>query len=509
MSQKIGIKNFTSPKFKIMVFSPLQKSSFEIPSDYISGPLISVRSIKSGTGKISFTIKGRSFYNVKVDGQPKDLRFHEIFSPMTFIQVKSYDSDLSKFRQINIGYVSMRAIQISPKSGTSRSINIPTADNLLKENEFFLDLHSIVKDGVPRTQEKFSGMLKSAADLVSKSTNIKIAMTTIWDRLFYKLIFGTLVGGPQLYGGKKIISQTTEATASAVLMPKITPTSYTSNLIMESNLISSLNVGQQISFFDIVRSYSSPPMYEIFADPLESAGDPSSPNKSGVLSIGLPKTAAELSSGWTGTTNYSVPSFGAAFVFRQTPFCYFDGQGKWNKTINPFYEIDATGIKDISYSEDISEIVSGIHVTMNVYENAGSIINPPKYSGKILKIFGQKPLHVKLAGLSPRENYKKSDQTTYKTELDKIRDMLFNIFCNPKNLKIGNGKITIPYQFVRAGVGFTIINKNSQKLTTDMKESLKEIGSNGYIETVTDIFEPSGKSSTELSYKWMESPIKY
>lgn len=509
MPQKIAKKLFVKPEIKLKIFSPMFDSVIDFPVTYLAGTVTSVRSIISGNGRITLNIKGSSSYTVQINGQDQQLRFHELFCPMAFVQLLSFDSEYGKFRQINITYVSERQVTIAASGSVSRSITLPTVDNLLKENEFFLDMHHIAKDGIPRTSEKFAGLLKSAADLVSKSTNIKMAVSSIWDNLFYKLIFGTLVGGPKLYGGKKIIATTTEGQSGAILSPKVTGTSYTVNLVMESNLMSSLNVGQDVNFFDILNSYSSPPMYEIFADPLESVGGENTPDKSGVLSIGLPKTKAELASGWQPVQKYTVPSFGAVLVFRQTPFCYFDKDGKWNKNIDPFYEIDAKGIKNISFSEKISEISSGVHVTMNVYENAGSVINPPKYNSNLLKIFGQKPLHVKMAGLSPRENFKKADQENYKTELDKIRDMLFNIFCNEKDLKIASGSISIPYGFVRAGIPFSITNRYDTEMNPDVSKALEEIGEFGYITTVTDTFDPKGKAGTDLEYKWMESPIQY
>lgn len=396
---------------------------------------------------------------------------------------------LSNFFKLNVGVVKSRSTKIDPTGKASLQLNLGPPESILLETEFFLDYQRENGQPATRNSDTFAGVLNSAANTLLKG-QLKDIITNFWDNFFVKLL------DVPSYGFTNYLSSFSNPTENSILSLTPPESAYTENFAYESQVISSFNLGQFISFWDIFRSYATPPLYEVFVDPLETISIAGSPNAG--VSFG------KINANTSEINTYSVGQFESKVVFRPTPFYQFGEDGTYRdlnaNSIDLCYYFALEDLKEYTLEESGESICSAVHVCLNVYSSFGTVLCEPKYNNKIRDIIGPKFLTVKIGGLNfKEESLTANRKPIYKNELSNIRDNLFEIFCNLNQLKNGSGSFLLPFCPIRVGMPFRILidsNKNYGLETSTFSEF-------GDITDVYDEFVPAqGYATTQVIFKW-------
>ncbi|WP_232298444.1 hypothetical protein [Leptospira licerasiae] len=420
-------------------------------------------------------------------GNFTELSFRQIFLPRTlvflFIDLSDSDSKESNFLQLNVGKVSRTERSYSGDGKAFVNVTIEPAESIISKAQYFLDYQR--KEGEPqkRATDTFVGVIQKSASFFK--SDLKSLLTSIWDDLIYDLL--TI---PR-FSNTEFVTKSGSDDGLTLIPPEKT---YTSNFAYEAQIISSFSIGHYISLWDILRSYATPPLYELFCDPLETK-EIGGKFGNGILSGDL---------GGNPGSKYAVGKRSLKIIFRPLPLYMFNSNGEWRNlsedNIDAFYEFTLEDLIEYKIEELEEDVVCGIHVALNVYQNFGTVLSEPKYNEKIRSIFGTKLLHVKLAGLTfKEENLRVENKEKYKSELAKIRDNLFSIFCNEEQLKIGKGSFRMGFFPIRVGLPFRIVFSEKKRYPVQ-KDDIAEYG---YITDAIDEFSPSeGKAHSTIHFKW-------
>ncbi|MCG6170237.1 hypothetical protein [Leptospira sanjuanensis] len=498
----------TPPKrLAIEIRLPGSSRNIFFPVEYVT-QIRSHRSLTAGRGGISLSVPYRESYFVQVgENEPlrlneiengECLRFKDIFRVRSIVFLY-YDngSESSKktgFKKLNCGKIKSAPREYSADGKTYVSINISAIETILSETDFFIDFQRSEGQPQARTQNAYTGVITSAAKVLLQG-QLSDLLKNFWDEFFCKLL------NVSRYADKKILSLTSEQDPDALLTFLPPKKAYTENFVYESQILSSFTIGQYINFWEILRSYLCEPLYELFVDPLETFEIDDHYGK-GV-------TFGEIGS--SRIEEYEVGKYESKVVFRPTPFYMFSENGKYRDLKS--FGIDAGYIfllEDLKYfkaDESEENVIAGVHVIQNTFQQFGTVLSEPKYEDKLRSIFGPKLLHVKIPGLVFREeNLSLKKKGGYKDELSKICDLLFRIFCDIEELKIGYGSFEIPFIPIRTGMPFQIAT--SPRKSYPFPED--EICNFGYITDVVDEFsEGAVKAASTVSFKWSPSASSF
>ncbi|EMN91410.1 hypothetical protein [Leptospira weilii] len=486
---------------------PGSSKNLFFPVEYVSS-IRSHRSLTPGRGGISLTIPYKEEYLVQVgesDPLPltqikegQSLRFKDIFRVRSIVFL-FYDNSPAgskevRFKKLNAGKVKNAGREYSPDGKSFVSVNISAIETLLSETDFFIDFQRGEGEPQSRTQESYAGVITSAAKVFLQG-QLSDLLKNFWDEFFCKLL------NVSRYAEKRILAPSSENDPDVLLTFLPPKKAYTEHFVYEAQVLSSFSIGQYVSFWEILRSYLCEPLYELFADPLESFE----------INDHFGNGVAFGEIGSSQVEEYSVGKYESKIIFRPTPFYYLSKNGKYRDlratAIDAGYTFLIDDLKNFKTDDNESSVVSGVHVIQNTFQAFGTVLSEPKYEDKIRAIFGPKLLHVKIPGLVfKEENLSSGKKENYKGELSKIRDMLFSIFCNLEELKIANGSFDLPFIPIRPGMPF-------QLSTTPRKEypfPEDEISTFGYITDVVDEFsEGQVKANTQVSFKWSPSASNY
>ncbi|WP_244243471.1 hypothetical protein [Leptospira andrefontaineae] len=416
-----------------------------------------------------------------------ELSFREIFQQRTlvflFVDISENVSSEPDFLQLNVGKVAKTERSYSADGKAFVNVTIEPVESIIAKAQYFLDYQR--KEGNPpkRSTDTFVGVIQKSANFFKG--DLKNLITGIWDGLICELL--TI---PR-FSNTEFVSKTGSDNGLTLIPPE---KSFTSNFAYEAQIISSFSIGHYISLWDILRSYANPPVYEIFCDPLETR------NIDGSSGFGI------LSGDLAGNpgSRYSVNKRSAKIIFRPVPLYMFNLKGEWrnlsDEKIDAFYDFPLENLIEYKIEELEEDIICGVHIALNVYQSFGTVLSEPKYNEKIRSIFGTKLLHVKLAGLTfKEETLTVENKEKYKSELAKIRDELFSIFCNEDQLKIGKGSFRKPFFPIRVGMPFRV-SLNESLVYPIHKEDISEYG---YITDVIDESSPGeGKATSTVHFKW-------
>ncbi|MCR1794901.1 hypothetical protein K0V43_15135 [Leptospira sp. id769339] len=486
--------------FLIELRLPGNKAIINFPAEHIKS-IRSHRSISAGSGGISFLIPYRETYPVRINSEDispirtdkmdtqgfKELPFREIFLPRTlvflFIDLADGITTDSDFLQLNVGKVSRTERSYSADGKAFVNVTIEPAESIISKAQYFLDYQR--KEGEPpeRSTDTFVGVIQKAANFFKG--DLKSLITGIWDELIYGLL--TI---PR-FSNTEFVTRTGSEEGLTFIPPE---KSFTSNFAYEAQIISSFSIGHYISLWDILKSYANPPVYELFCDALET--------KQIGENFGFGILSGDL--GGSPGSKYSIGKRSVKVIFRPLPLYMFNVQGEWrnlsDERIDAFYEFPLEELIEYKIEESEEDIICGVHIALNVYQNFGTVLSEPKYNEKIRSVFGTKLLHVKLAGLTfKEENLTAENKEKYKTELAKIRDDLFSIFCNEAQLKVGKGSLRRLFMPIRVGMPFRIVLKKDK--TYPLRN--EDVSEFGYITDVIDEFSPGeGKAHSTVHFKW-------
>lgn len=530
LSDFVSFRNIEPNGFgSFIIYSPLLTDAVNIPLRLVNGPITSTRSIILGQSSMSFSVKSEILKEIRLsDSDQKPLAFEQFLVMNSVVYLILQHSD-GKYYQLNAGVIKNVSKTKSATGEEIRNIQCSGLDSILERFQVNLDFGTEDQNRNKRTEENISGALTQIKDLIKNQSSLQKAVCSIWDDLFSDFMQGLVFKTKIQFGGRNFIAKSgdsfeSEGSDFAHLYLNACENAYSANFIQQVMVAGNLSVGGSgLGILDLLRQFAAPPLYEIFVDSLSSfpVSDESSnitPDNNGPLGFALD----------IGVLNefYTVPTLSSILVFRKTPFCYFDYEtrgrdgGKYQLEKGPHYIIDFGKLQSFSVNEDVSNIYSGVMVNPSISQLFGLVLSLPIYNTKLISIFGQNVLNVKIDGLSVKGDLTEKKKNQMKEALDKIKDMIFNIFCNPSNLKHLTGSLRMHFTPVRCGVPFKIKNKPTASMEkTDENLGLLgrydadameySLGDYGYITTVTDTIDPLGSASTQIDFKWMDCPLDF
>lgn len=487
-------------RFAIEIQLPGASRSIFFPVEHVTS-IRSHRSISGGRGGISLSIPYQETFLVQVNEdtplplsqikEGTELRFKDIF-PVRSLVFVYYDNGsdevgFNRFNKLNAGKVENATRQYSADGKTTLNVTILPIESLLSKTDFFIDYQRAEGQPPTRSQESYAGVITKAAKVFLQG-QLSDLIRNFWDEFFC-----TLMNIPR-YADQNILARTTETDSNAVLTILLPKKAYTEFFTYESQVLSSFSIGSYTNFWEILRSYVSEPLYELFVDPLQTV------NIDGVFGKGV----AFGDIGANTLDYYEVGRKEAKVIFRPTPWYMFDSNGRYRDldkvNLDACYYFALDDIKNFRIEDSEDAFIAGVHVIQNAFQQFGTVLSEPKYEDKIRSVIGPKLLHVKLAGLIFKEdNLSQDKKEKYKGELAKIRDQLFSIFCDLSELKIASGSFDIPFIPLRPGMPYQIVLDESK--TYPMPND--EVSPFGYITDVVDEFIPGqGKANTTVQYKW-------
>ncbi|RHX90256.1 hypothetical protein DLM76_20550 [Leptospira yasudae] len=495
---------FLPPKgFALEIRLPGKDSKHFFPVEYVTS-IKSHRSISAGKGGIFLTIPYQEKYFVQTSGdtalpldqieEGEEIPFREVFSIRSivflYIDVGEGKEKNPVFRKLNVGKVKNAAREYSADGKSFVNVTISPIETILSDTDFFIDYQK--QDGEPaaRSEDSYAGVITKAAQVFLQG-QLSDLIRNFWDEFFCKLM------NVSRYADKNVLSPTTSQNTDAILSILLPKKAYTEFFAYESQVLSSFTIGSYVNFWEILRSYVSEPLYELFVDPLETF------DLDGVYGKGV--SFGEVGS--SVVEEYEVGNTEAKVIFRPTPFYMFGPDGRFRDLesfgIDAYYLFDLDDLKNYRIEDSEESVVVGVHVIQNTFQSFGTILSEPKYDDKLRAVFGPKLLHVKVAGLVfKEENLTASKKENYKGELSRIRDTLFQIFCNRDELKVSSGTFETGFVPLRPGMPFKIFIDPSKTYPIP----IEDVSEFGYITDVIDDFIPGqAKASTNLNFKWSPS----
>lgn len=455
-----------SPEFKIRVYRYGYKAFEEFPSDWVSN-ISSTRSLKGNS--IVITIPERYQEARKV--------FQDHAVVQLLIRLKEEDG----FLQENLGYVHQVSYSDMAAGQKSTTVQIMGFDVKLQMMNFFLDLQDEQTQGIRTLSEyksSFEGSFSQYSKVLKEAKQLKTLIESI-----YKNLIRDLVNPSKrfLFGGKTLFADLREEPDfnQSFIYPAISAYSYTGNILLVFNFMSQFGIGNSVNFWQLVYSMVTEPLYELYFDPLQE------PVKDGIPSFTN-----------IGDSTINSPENGCLLVFRPTPFEeLFDLEGKWF-SYDSFEKIPEHLIKRKSFTSDTGRVVSGIHVGMSLFEqSANTLVFRPKWNNIIKSRYGYNLLQVRLEGVSLKDKELPEIKGSWQEKVFNIRNRLYDIFCNEEELKHCQLNIDTPFNFYRVGKGYGIEHEDNY------------FGNTGYLETVTNTFNPRGMAQSSLSFKWIGSKL--
>ncbi|TGL58616.1 hypothetical protein [Leptospira jelokensis] len=514
------------------IHSPLIRSPFKLLSKNINGPIVSKRSLNLGGTKLSFSVKYEALYEPEDEisgftSESGGVPFEYIFflNSAVYLFVRNIDGT---YFQLNGGVIRNVQKSTDAKGEETRTVECDGFEKILENFQVNLDFGTEDQTKSKRTSENISSAITEITEVIKSQANLKDAVSSIWDNLFYDFIQGAVFKRYPLFGGKRLIAKSSNQIENSHLILNVCQESYSQNFIQQVMVAGNLSIGSSgISIMELIRQFASPPLYEIFVDPLSSALLTEESFGSESERSGTPDQVAPLSF-VPGSENlsevYSVQKRSANFIFRQTPYFYWDyldqstEGGRYKVLRGPHYELDFDKIQNVSLNESADNVYSGVMVSPNISSLFGLVLSKPIYNTSLITLVGQNVLTVKINGMNMKGEVTETKKNDFKEALDKIRDMIFYIFCNPKNLKHITGSVKIAFTPVRVGVPFVIKNRpksgsvsqeENSKANFNIKAIESSLGDHGYVVSVTDTFNPNGEASSSIEFKWMDSPIDF
>jgi hypothetical protein len=476
-----------TPEFRIVVYKP--KDVVPITINKGVNGIKSISSTRSITGEGSVTITfnetKRIEYKYGTNNEPFYSSLARIFTLNTIISVQVKKEPLDQWRQINLVYVDSINFQLSAIGQFSMSVTFPTLEKKFREAQLFVDY---VKDEKLNTEQQkaqkqtIEASLANVADTLGEYKTVQTVVTAVWDKLIVDLMQVQLIqdqdfSGRYKFGGKYFIGSTTEDENETLLKPEIMSFGITTSMVQVFELATQISFGETVSFWQTLTSMLTEPFYELFIDTLETI-----PSDEGYIEE---------------KRNYKVPQGTSKFVFRLAPFrSMFGANGEWQESTSVgVHKINLSSIKNMTMSVSNAEIYCGCHVGLTVLDTANLLIVPVKWNNVLRAITGTpKVLQIKLSGLGFDADATKEQVSNYTASLRSMRDLIYGIFFNPKDMKIARGQISTAFDYYRVGKPFL--------LEKPLEINEVKMPSIGYITSVSDKFEADGKAESTIEYKW-------
>ena len=199
----------------------------------------------------------------------------------------------------------------------------------------------------------------------------------------------------------------------------LTDDTYTEQMIHVINWINQASFGQTIRYWDLMASFATPPLYELFT----------TSNAHSSVFVDNQKEVPEepAPSAIAGQIPTQPPrrTPGGTLVFRKTPWAYL------NRADIPeslLFELKSSDLIEGSLNHNEENIISGVHVNLSMFDQSVSLLlNPVDYIPITFEQFGPRVMPVELQGVKFPEGGS-STGSPFQARLQQLQGELASVF---------------------------------------------------------------------------------
>ena len=319
----------------------------------------------------------------------------------------------------------------------------------------------------------------------------------VWDSLIFKLLGKNIASGRSVaFGGRPLIGKS-GSKGSLLDFRVFKGPGYAEGFFHILHIVSSMRFGESVSFYQLLASLVTPPLYELFFDPLEGEG--------------------EIAEG----DAYKVKADQSLLIYRKTPFeTLFDGAGFY-RTDRKVPEIKAAS--SVSFETVPEDLYTGVHVAPGILQTtAAALQSPPTFNDLLRVINGHNVMEIRLSGVGFPLESGSEDRPALNAALEKIQSMIFRNFCGGVDgqsapLRNTIGRVMAAFDFYRVGSVYGLPDLTGKRgpdanreFWNDWKgkrqpDRLEDFGGFGYVTGVTDTFSVGTRRATStIQLKWID-----
>ncbi len=458
-----------SPKLKILVYRPFESAPAELPVNLLSR-VESTRGMNGGTIGLTFSPGMES---------GKGLRsMSELLPDQSVVQLLVQRKPNEKFRQLNIGYVEDASSTISATGQARFNPTIKSLDQKLKTQTLFIDAPEEGMKGQPDSNLPGSAFERNwiqFGEAFRETSSLKRLLTGVWDSLICEMMNPESVGGYRVvFGGRRLVKKSSEADGFTGLIPP--ETAYSDGFIHVFSFMQQNRFGSTPNMYQILTGLVSPPLYELFSDPLEGEG---------LLE---------------GDSTYRVVQNESPLIFRKTPFdVFWTAAGEYKTSMS----VPVDAVKRVTNRTIGADLFSIVHVGSAMFERDGgnTLIHRPMYQPYLIARYGYRVMKVIVEGLAPTQSRTEAKQGEAVQKASQgfqdIQKRLFTLF-------LGGEDGTVPLRNTQSSVECTFdFYRVGDILRFEQPDP--DYGDVGYAHTVTDVFDLRSNSATStVSMKWVD-----
>lgn len=435
------------------------RSAVELPPG--SWSQLEVRDDLSTPG-FSLTIPGGAYKQFKTqDG--KLIRIDELLAEGAIVGIRE------KGKRFFAGYVENPA-ESAAVDAPSADLTISGAgiDGAMRNQTVFIDSNARPSDANQQrsvasvAQQPAARFTSAIANFASTIQNLRSAALVI-SRLVDVLREQLLSGGK--YGGKKF-EELYLAGRDGLSMQ-----TYTQGFVHVINWMGSVNFGATISYWDMLSTFATSPLYELFTH--------------------HGHTDVYVNSNQTLSPGDELGNL----VFRPTPWAFLEQPPDDPSLV---FTLKPDQIKRVRFNRSLQDLASGFHVSLGdlMDVGTGTLVNPVTYLPAVLEQFGQRVYPTTLSGLQfPEQD--DGTQSSLAEKLRSLQDDMARVF-RYRNV---SGSFDIAYNSRNGLAKGMILNIPGD--AQELPLSLRRYEGRFYCTGVTTTVRPeSGTLDQSVEFKW-------
>ena len=484
---------YLAPEIKLRAFRPLDTAAIDVPLDLIS-EITSTRSLAGGG--ISLRLHGQRKLGLRNENIK---RLRELLPDQTVVSLSVRRRPGESFRQINMGLVRTLKQEIAASGQINWTPSIVSLDQKLADQKLYIDVQDSTQ--TPGEKKRTGNAVTEAViglrEVVREMKTAPRLATAVWDSLIFKLLNKNEVAGrPVAFGGRPLIG-TAGSEGSLLDFRVFNGPGYAEGFLHILHIVNSIRFGESVNFYQLLASLVTPPLYELFFDPLEGEG--------------------EISEGEA----YKVKVDQSLLIYRKTPFeTLFDDAGFY-RTDRKAPEIKAAS--SISVETVPEDLYTGVHVAPGILETTAAALQSPATFNDLLRVIhGYNVMEIRLSGVGfPLESGSES-RPALNAALERIQSMIFRNFCGGVDgqsapLRNTVGRVAATFDFYRVGSVYALPDvlgrrgpDANREFWNDWKgkrlpDRLEDFGGFGYVTGVTDTFSIGSRRATSaIQLKWID-----
>ena len=318
------------------------------------------------------------------------VRLRTLLSEGSILRI--YDGELLLF----CGYITGISFSGSPmEGGADLQVSGGSIEEAIKLQTVYIDTAGRPSDNaVKQTPDRVAGSVRgslsiSISSLIGAAREFKSPSAVISALMDWSITNLLDLGR---YGGLKF---------SEILSfgQTLSQDSYTSNFLHVLNFIQDARIGGRINYWELANGFAQEPLYELFTQYADRV--------------------------YLGTREQNRELRDPALVFRKTPWLHLNNPPLADPSL--VLRLSPSQIIGDSLSSSVSNILTGVHVSLSVLDQStGLLLNPVSYSPTLLEQYGQRVMPVYLSGVKFENDQSKN--RALKTSLQELQNSLFDIF---------------------------------------------------------------------------------